>query len=251
MKQEEPTGLIWERLLQQATTPQPTLSRAQIVATALQLADKEGLSAITMRRIADVLNSAPMSLYRHIFRKEDLLDLMLDAVFGEIDLPAQPSGDWRADLRYQAQATRLVLKRHPWVMTLLTDRPTIGPNYLQWFDRSLALVAHLGLDIATMTKMVNVLHGYVIGVVTYEVAEEENTRRSGFSETDKRTYATASPYLQQIIASGRYPYFARFFNEGISPDPEQDFAFGLNCLLAGLAAGLPPIGLAQASPMST
>lgn len=245
MKQEEPAGLIWERLLQQGVHPQPALNRAQIVATALQLADHEGLSAITMRRIASALDSAPMSLYRHIFRKEDLLDLMLDAVFGEIDLPAEPSDDWRADLRMTAQATRLMLKRHPWVMTLLTDRPTIGPNYLQWFDRSLAFMAPLGLDIATMTKMVNVLHGYVIGVVTYEVAEEENTRRTNVSEADKRTYATTSSYVQQIIASGRYPYFARFFNEGIIPDPERDFAFGLDCLLVGLAAGLPPAGVKQ------
>jgi AcrR family transcriptional regulator len=240
MTKEQPQpnrGLIWERLQQSPRSLQPALNRDQIVRAAIEIADTEGAQAITMRRIAAELDAAAMSLYRHVFSKEDLLDLMLDQVFGEIALPVQPSGDWRADLSALAYATRSMFKLHPWLIPLLTSRPTIGPNYLGWFEFSLATVANLGFDITTMAQIVSVLAGYVTAVVGYEVAEEQNTQRTGLTEEDKRMYAT--PYVQQIIASGRYPNFARFFSAGVTLDPEQGFAFGLGCLLDGLAARLP------------
>jgi len=230
-------GLIWERLRQSARSAQPALNRDQIIHAAIVIADTEGAQAITMRRIAAELGAAAMSLYRHVFSKEDLLDLMLDHVFGEIALPEQPSGDWRTDLRRLAYATRSVFTAHPWLIPLLTSRPNIGPNYLRWFEFSLAAVADLGFDIMTMTQIVSMLGGYVTAVVGYEAAEEENTRRTGLTEEDKRMYAT--PYVQEIIASGRYPNFARFFTAGVTLDPDQWFEFGLSCLLDGLAVRVP------------
>ena len=230
------TGLIWERLQSPVSSARQALSRDQIVQTAMSIADDEGAQAITMRRIATELTSTAMALYRHVFSKEDLLDLMLDAVFGEIDLPERPSDEWRADLRTFAYQSRAVFKRHPWVMPLLVSRPTLGPNYLRWFEFSLASVADRGLDIATMTKISGVISGYVGAIVSYEVAEEANTRRIGLSEADKRTIVT--PYIQQIIASGRYPNFARFFVEQVSLDPDQSFAFGIECVLDGIAVQL-------------
>lgn len=224
-----PVGLIWER------APSP-LKREQIVRAAIAVADAEGSQGVSMRRIAGELGAGAMSLYRHVSGKEDLLDLMLDEVFAEIALPATPNGDWRASLRALAHTTRAVFRRHPWVLPLLTSRPTLGPNYLRWFEFSLAAVATLGLNIQTTTQVVGVVNAYVIGVVGYELAEEENTRRTGFSEADKHRYAT--PYVQQVIASGKYPHFERFFAEGATPDPDQGFAFGLDSLLDGLHARL-------------
>ncbi len=228
---EPQASLIWERL-QPPATGRLALSRDQIVQAAMGIADAEGAQSITMRRIAAELGSTAMALYRHIFSKEDLLDLMLDAVFGEIALPERPSGDWRADLRGFAYASRAVLKRHPWVIPLLISRPTLGPNYLRWFEYSLAAVAGQGLGIATMAKISGVISGYVGAVVSYEVAEEEHTRRIGLSEADKRTFAT--PYVEKLVASGRYPNFARFFAEEVGLDPEQSFAFGVECVLDGI-----------------
>lgn len=239
MTRNEPqpsAGLIWERLQPPVSGARLALSRDKIVQTAMALADAEGLQAITMRRIATELGSTAMALYRHVFSKEDLLDLMLDAVFGEIELPQQASADWRADLRIFAYQSRTVLKLHAWVMPLLISRPTLGPNYLRWFEFSLAAVADRGLDIATMAQISGVISGYVGAVVSYEVAEEANTRRIGLSEADKRTIVT--PYVQQIIASDRYPNFARFFVAQVSLDPDQSFAFGIECVLDGIAAQL-------------
>lgn len=239
MNQDETSAkgrLIWERLLRQSRNEQPSLTRDQIVRVAMTIADADGVQGVTMRRIATQLGSAAMSLYRHVFSKEDLLDLMLDAVFGEIDLPQQPSGDWWADLRTFAYETRAVFKRHTWVMPLMISRPTLGPHYLRWFEFSLAAIANHGLDIATMTKVSGMVSAYVGATASYEVAEEENTRRIGLSEADKRVLVT--PYVQQVIASGQYPNFARFFTEEVDLDPEQGFAFGLDCLLDGIAARL-------------
>lgn len=229
-------GLIWERLQPAATGGRQVLTRDQIVHAAVAVADAEGAQAVSMRRLGQELGATAMALYRHVFSKDDLLDLMLDAVFGEIELPLRPSGDWRADLRGFAYQTRAVLKRHAWVLPLLVSRPTLGPNYLRWFEFALACVAERGLDISTMTKAVGVLGGYVSATVMYELAEEQNNRRIGLSEADKR--ASITPYIQRIIAGGQHPNFARFFTEQVNPDPEEAFAFGIACLLDGLAAQL-------------
>ena len=225
---------IWDRL--QIRADQPALNRRQIVQTAIAIADVAGVEGISMRRIAAELGAGPMSLYRHVFSKDDLLDLMIDEVFGEIMLPDVTSGAWRHNLMMLAQETRRVFRRHPWLSAVLNSRPTLGPNYMRWFECSLAALALLNLEVETMMQMVGTLYAYVGGVVGYEVAEEEHVRRTGLTAEDKRSYAT--PYMEQLIERGQHPNFARFFRAGIQLDPEQGFEFGLQCLLDGFAVRL-------------
>lgn len=227
------SGLIWERMRGRSRGSRAGLSRDRIIEAALAIADAEGLEGVTMRRVAAGLGSSAMSLYRHIQSKDDLMDLMLDKVFGEIPLPEAPSAEWRAELRMLGRQTRVVFKRHSWLSTLLHTRPTLGPKYLRWFEYSLAALAPIGLDIRRTTQMVGAFYAYVRGVVGYELAEEENTRRTGVTEDDKRSYAT--PYLAEILQGGDYPNFARFFREGVTLDPEECFDFGLDCLLDGFS----------------
>ena len=237
-KEEKPKrGLIWERLEQTPRETLPALSRERIVRAAMAIADAEGLPGITMRRIAAELGAGAMSLYRHVYSKEDLLDLMLDEAFGEIDLLDRPSGQWRADMRELACQTRAVLKRHPWLASLLSSRPPLGPNYIRYFEFALAAVAGLGLDMAMMLRIFGLVYVYTLGFAGYEVAEEENARQIGLSEADK--HALAAPYVRRLIASGRYPNFERFFAEITGePQAEDGFEWGLDCLLDGLAAKL-------------
>jgi AcrR family transcriptional regulator len=235
-RKKSPTTLIWARLAPEREA-QPALSRGQIVSAAMRLADAEGLGSITMRRVAAELGAGAMSLYRHVAGKNDVLDLLLDEAFREITLPAGPSDDWQAGLRQMARETRRTLKRHPWLAVLLSSRPPLGPHYLRYFDSLLGTVAGLGLDIQTMVRVVGTVHVYVLGYVSYELGEEENTRQTGLSEADK--HRIAAPYVQAIIDSGRYPNFARFFASGSATPTDEDFAFGLDALLAGLAAHLP------------
>ena len=225
-------GLIWARL-QQQRDPQLSLSREQIVRAALQIADAEGLQGITMRRVARELGSAAMSLYRHIYSKDDLLDLMLDEAFGEVELPGEPAGDWQAGLRQLAWETRRALKRHPWLAVLLSSRPPVGPNYLRYFEALLGTVARLGLDMKTMAAFVGSVNVFVIGYVSVELGEEESTRQTGLTVEDK--HALGVPYLQPVLDSGRFPNLARFVQAGPMPPDDEGFRFGLDCLLSGLA----------------
>ncbi len=125
--------------------PQP-LSRESIVAAAIEIADTEGLEAVSIRRLATKLEARPMSLYSHIERKGDLIDLMVDEVIGGSILPeSPPSGDWRDDLRRISQRTRENIRAHPWMIAVAFRRPFIGPNALRHIDQSLAAVSELPL----------------------------------------------------------------------------------------------------------
>ncbi len=176
-------------------------------------------------------------IYRYLASKEDLLDLMLDAAFGEIALPERPSGDWRADLARLARATRQVLKKHPWAGALMTSRPTLGPGYLRWFEFSLAALAARGVGVRTAVRVVGTVYAYVSGVVAYELGEAEANRRHGLSEARKR--APVAPYLETLLASGRYPNLARIVRQGSEPPGDASFEFGLRSVLAGLEQVLP------------
>src|SRR5919202_3820456 len=107
--------LIWFRRPRGRRGPEPTLSRHQITRTAVQLADAEGLEAVSMRKLAARLNAGPTSLYWHVSSKDDLHELMVDEVIGEIELP-EPSGDWRTDLRSIALASYQTYRRHRWIV---------------------------------------------------------------------------------------------------------------------------------------
>ena len=163
---------------------------------------------------------------------------MIDEVFGEIALPAATSGTWRSNLVVLAHETRVVFKRHPWLSGLLNSRPTLGPNYMRLVERSLAVLAELNLDSAVMVQMVGMLYAYVGGVVSAELAAVETARQTGLSVDDQLVQAT--PYIEQLIATGEYPQFARIFRAGIRLDAEHSFDFGVQRLLDGFAARIAP-----------
>lgn len=102
---------------------------------AIAIADSEGAEAVFMRRIAQLLQAGAMSLYWHLANREHLLELMLDALMADVEVP-EPTGDWQADLRVQARSTRKVLLRHKWVIDFVTARPRWGPTSCgTWISR--------------------------------------------------------------------------------------------------------------------
>ena len=126
-----------------AKGPKPGLSLSQIVDAAVQVASSDGLGAVSMSRVATELGAATMSLYRYVATKDELLTLMVDAVFK--DPPAMvPRERWRAALSRWAREHLAVLRRHPWVVRVPLSGPPIMPNQVAWFERGpspLALVA--------------------------------------------------------------------------------------------------------------
>jgi len=231
-------GSIWTRPQRHSRGPDPTYSREQITAAAIKIADAEGLEAVSMRRIAREVSAGAMSLYRYIGSKEDLLELMVDAVQVEDALPDKPSGDWRADLTELAERGRVMMMRHPWTTAVTTSRPSFGPNSLRVFEYSLSCVDGLGLSIDEMLLIVLNVIGYVRNFVENTLAEAEASRRTKMTEDEWRE--TQAPYLQQIMDSGKYPLFTKVIIDAVRPhlDPDRVFRMGLDDLLDGIAAKL-------------
>jgi AcrR family transcriptional regulator len=222
----------------------PSLSRADIVDAAIAIADAEGPEAISMRRIAQVLRAGTMSLYWHVANKEQLLDLMLDAVIADIKVP-EPSGDWRADLQTLARNQRTALLRHKWIMGFLGGRPAMGPNTLLHLDRSLALLDGLGLDFATAVDILGVVQTYVMGAVLREMQEQRGQRdQEQFPIAPEDWEPARQAWRDRLAADGRFPHVVKFLDENIDPDAEETrderFEFGLDCFLDGIAARIPP-----------
>jgi AcrR family transcriptional regulator len=220
----------------------PALSRAEIVDAAIAIADSEGSAAISMRRIAQVLRAGTMSLYWHVANKEQLLDLMLDALFGEIQVP-EPSGDWRADLRRQARNERAVLLRHAWVMDFIGGRPPLGPNTLLLMDRLLGALDGIDIDIATAMQILGTVQTYVMGSVLREMQEARVERDEEQADiTDEAWEPMRSAWRDRLAADGRFSRVVRFLDAGIDPDAaetrDERFEFGLDCVIDGIAAKL-------------
>lgn len=218
------------------------LSRADIVAAAVTVADAEGTDAVSMRRIARDLHVGAMSLYWHVTSIDELHLLMLQQVQSETEVPP-PSGDWRADLRAYSGSVRSALLRHPWASDFLGTGPPTGPADAANADRLLALLDGHGFDLRTSVWAAMTVVTYVQGAALREVQEirwhqAEAEREAEMSEAELA--AERAEYMRRVAGSGRYPHLARLVEAGLDPDePEtrdQRFEFGLSCVLDGIAA---------------
>lgn len=228
-------------------TPPPqarALSRREIVRAAISVADADGPDAISMRRIAREVGAGTMSLYWHISSKEELLDLMIDAVQGEMETP-EPSGDWREDLRAIGRNARATLHRHRWVMDFIVGTPPFGPNTLRNAERNLAAVGGLGLGKATAMNVLMTVITYVTGAVLRELQEirgERDLERMAAELGNTEFERLRVGYMDWLRGSGRYPRLTEMINEGLDPDApdtrEQRFEFGLDCVIEGIGARL-------------
>ncbi|MFF4621703.1 TetR/AcrR family transcriptional regulator [Nonomuraea jabiensis] len=220
--------LVWERPEPPSRpTPSP-LSRERIVRAAIDLADREGLDAVSLRKVAAALDAGPMRLYGYLSTKEELLDLMVDEVYGEIVASEPAGGDWRAALRDLARRTRQAALRHEWFADLLGGRPHLGPNALAYLESSLAALKDV--PVTAMLRVVSTVNAYVMGAVRREITELRAERASGLDEQEWRS--TVGPYLTRMLATGRYPAVARFV---AGDDVQPDFDEGLDWVLDGVA----------------
>jgi AcrR family transcriptional regulator len=205
------------------------------VGAAIAIADREGLEALTMRRVAEQLGAGTMSLYWYVRSKDELIELMRDEVAGEHTL--QPSGDWRSDLARFARDTRAMFLRHPWLASVAFGTPPLGPNSLRQDELTAAAMSSLGVDLQTQGAIGAAVYFFVIGFVLRELAQEQVQRRTGV--TREEWLAQVAPYLQQQLATGRYPNLQRAYTSGADQDNDAAFEFILTFLLDAVAAQLP------------
>jgi AcrR family transcriptional regulator len=239
---------LWMRPERSARGPRPSFSRPRLTEAAVRVADAEGLDAISMRRLAAEVGSGTMSLYRYVSGKDDVIELMVDAVVTEY-LPedSQLSGDWRRDLRELAWQARRCMRRHPWFTPLAASRQAASPNRLRLMENTLGMLDGLGLSVDEMLTITGTLFAYVHGFVQSELADAEALRRTGLDLS--QWMALQVPYIQSVIATGRYPMLERMTTQGGREltGVDERFAYGLDRMLAGIAAQLPHGGHPPAS----
>jgi AcrR family transcriptional regulator len=217
--------------------PRPALSLTRIVEAAVRVADTEGLDAVSMSRVAAELSSAPMSLYRHIEGKEQLLDLMVDAAWGPAPAPLADGEDWRDGLSRWAWGMRRSAQRHPWAVRIPLNSLPIMPNEVAWFEHALASLGGTGLVEARKASVIMLVAGYVRNIATTEGDIAAAVASSGQTPLD--WMAAYSRMLTQLADPRRYPSLARFIEAGvfeIDDGPDDEFVFGLGRILDGIAA---------------
>jgi AcrR family transcriptional regulator len=225
-----PIDYVWSRPRPEPRRQAPSVER--IVERSVAVADAEGMAAVSMRRVAADLGSGTASLYRYVRNRDELVELMVDAVWA--DEPAPASGDWRRDLTAFARSQRSTLLRHPWLSAELTARPSLGPNVLRRSDAAFAAATALAPDITLAAQVVATVLAYVRGAVSVEIAEAQAHRRTGLSK--EQWQHSVGPYIRRVVDSGEFPHVARSIVDGADPAVDERFEFGLGCVLDGLGA---------------
>jgi AcrR family transcriptional regulator len=152
---------IWSRPDRGARGPQPEHSRAEIAAAAIGLADAGGLAAATMRAVAGALSTTAGALYRYLASRDDLLDLMVDAVLAELPLDRELTGDWLGDLVTLARDQLALFRRHPWLVEAIQHGRAPGPCTMDYFERCLRIMAPVPAGAAAKMEAIAMVTGVV------------------------------------------------------------------------------------------
>ena len=213
------------------SAPRAPLNRERVLTAAVSLADAGGLEALTMRGLGQELRVEAMSLYRHVANKDDLLDGMVDIVFGEIEVP-QAGADWRTAMRQRGISVRAALTRHPWATPLMQSRSRPGAATLRHHDAVIGTLRAAGFPIALVAHAFSALDSYIYGFAMQQ--------RSLPFETGEETAELATAIMAQFPA-GLYPHFVELTVEHVLQpgyDYGEEFAYGLDLILDGLERAL-------------
>lgn len=209
------------------------LTQERVVATAIAIADAEGLAALSMRRVASDLGIPTMSLYRYVPAKDGLVLLMADAAIGELHLPDPPPRGWRAQLEVAARLQWAGYKRHPWLPPVISlTRPQVLPNGIKHTEWSLRAVDGLGLDPNTRLHVAVTLFGFVRGTAVNLEPEAEAAQDTGLDNEQWMDSQEAA--MAALLKTGPVPHLARVMGESVELDLDTLFEFGLRRLLDGL-----------------
>ncbi|MGW4924853.1 TetR/AcrR family transcriptional regulator [Streptomyces parvulus] len=224
--------LLWDTGRRPSRGPKPGLTLERIVEAAVEVADREGLGAVSMRRIATELGTGTMSLYRYVPGKGELLDLMLDRVQRPSENPADlGDGGWRPALHALGHATLALYRRHTWLLEVNQSRPVLGPSALEGMERVLSRIKPMGLTDPELLSVIIMVDGYVVGAARTQVYAQEAERSSGL--TDAQFWEAQEPMLVKAMTSGRYPVLAGMSEDTFGPGFDH-FEFGLQRILDGL-----------------
>jgi AcrR family transcriptional regulator len=206
--------------------PRPHLTRERVLSAALNLADRAGIEMLTMRNLGHELGVEAMSLYNHVANKEDIIDGIVDLVFGEIPLPPDQAG-WKAAMRQRGISVREALLRHPWATSLMHARTNPGPANLRHHDSLLGTFRTAGFTLVMAAHAVSVIDSYIYGFALQQAIMPLQTPRQVAKVGDQM--------LEQM--AGDYPHLAEMITDhAMKPgyDYSDEFVYGLDLILDGL-----------------
>jgi AcrR family transcriptional regulator len=209
------------------TEPRVPLSRERVLRAAVALADDGGIESLSMRKLGEALGVEAMSLYNHVANKDDLLDGMIDLVFGEIDVPGAGSA-WKAAMRERAVSARQAMSRHPWAIGLMESRTSPGPATLRHHNAVIGSLRAAGFSIEMAAHAFSLLDSYIYGFALQEASLP--------FETPDETADLAQSILTQFPAE-QYPHLTELTVEHVLKpgyDYGNEFDFGLDLVLEGL-----------------
>jgi AcrR family transcriptional regulator len=234
---EKPLPSVWIR--DRASRARQPLSRELIVSAAIRLLDSEGPDALSMRRLGAEVNAGATSLYRHVADRSELIELVVDQAYGEIEVAEQVEPTtWRASVIASAHSARTMILRHPWIASWLGEvgMAHLGPNVMRLNDAMLAMFEAGGFGPEESDRALSVVMAYVVGTGVTEAAYLTAIRRSGCTEDEwnQRLWPAA------LRAAEPHPRLHRVYAALQAKDPqrsrEDDFSFGLDRILDGFIA---------------
>lgn len=191
---------IWLRPERAGRGPVPAFDRDRIAAAGIALADADGLAAVTMRAVAVALGAGPASLYRYVATRDELLELMIDQVNGEISYAGLGSGHWLDDLLALARQSRGVYLGHPWLLDATATRTPLGPHAVTYLEHALSALADLDVSPRTKLEAIAILSAVVSALTRAEVIQ------SLAGQTIPQWQQVQAEYLTQVTKAGRHPH---------------------------------------------
>lgn len=203
------------------------LNRERVLQAALRLVDEGGIEALSMRKLGQALSVEAMSLYNHVANKEEVLDGLVDIVFGEIELPCA-EGDWKTAMRLRAISAREALARHRWAIGLMESRTNPGPATLRHHEAVLHCLREAGFSVAMAAHAYSALDSYIYGFALQQVSLPFDTGEQA---------AQVAETIMRDFPSGDYPYMAEIATQHVMKPGYSyaaEFEFGLDLILDGL-----------------
>lgn len=225
----------WGRHEPAARGPKRSLSLEAIAAAAVAVADREGLAAVSMKRVADELGSKPMSLYRYIGSKEELLALMIDLA-GGVPPPPAPRETWRDGLERWARHYRDALHAHPWAVRVPINGPPVTPNQLRWLEDALNSLRDVPLSGQEKLSVVLLVSGFVRNDASLEADIDEAAARAGVAV--EHFMLGYGRLVARLTDPAEFPNVHAAVATGALDDDDDlsvEFEFGLRRVLDGIA----------------
>jgi AcrR family transcriptional regulator len=235
-------ALLWRQSSAGTRGPKPGLNVDRVVDAAISLADGEGIAALTMRRVAQALGVAPMSLYTYVPGKAELVDLMLDRVYAQMPRAQPAAEDWRDRVTAVAEDNRRLYQQHPWVAMVSTTRPALGPGQMAKYEYELRALDGIGLGDVAMDAALTFVLGFVLTCARASLDARAIQLESAMS--DAEWWAAHEPLLARVLDASAYPVASRVGSAageayGGAYNAQYAYEFGLARVLDGIAALLP------------